>query len=91
MTPLHPALVRFRGEAEADHAYPDLHQHIEELARRGLLVVVDEPINKDTEMHPLVRWQFRCGIGERGTGAPSWASISRPACGLHSSAVAMSA
>src|SRR5882672_5329617 len=34
------------------------------LAREGLLVVVDEPINKDTEMHPLVRWQFRGGIPE---------------------------
>jgi 4-hydroxy-3-polyprenylbenzoate decarboxylase len=29
-----------------------------------LLVVVDEPINKDTEMHPLVRWQYRGGIPE---------------------------
>src|SRR5882672_7844353 len=34
------------------------------LAREGLLVVVDEPINKDTEMHPLVRWQYRGGIPE---------------------------
>ena len=34
------------------------------LARAGLLQVVDEPINKDTEMHPLVRWQFRGGIAE---------------------------
>ena len=23
---------------------------------------IDEPVNKDTEMHPLVRWQFRGGI-----------------------------
>jgi len=34
------------------------------LARQGLLTVVDEPINKDTEMHPLVRWQYRGGIPE---------------------------
>ena len=26
--------------------------------------MVDEPINKDTEMHPLVRWQYRGGIPE---------------------------
>jgi len=45
--------------------YPDLHDHIRGLAREGLLVVVDEPINKDTEMHPLVRWQFRGGIAEK--------------------------
>ena len=34
------------------------------LARAGLLHVIDEPINKDTEMHPLVRWQYRGGIAE---------------------------
>ena len=45
-------------------SYPDLHEHVVELARRGLLVVIDEPINKDTEMHPLVRWQYRGGIPE---------------------------
>jgi len=44
--------------------YPDLHEHLEALERAGLLVTVDRPINKDTEMHPLVRWQFRGGIEE---------------------------
>ena len=29
------------------------------------MVRVDRPINKDTEMHPLVRWQFRGGIPEK--------------------------
>ncbi len=59
------ALERYRDEAKT-HArcYPDLHEHVLALAREGLLVVVDEPINKDTEMHPLVRWQFRGGIAE---------------------------
>jgi 4-hydroxy-3-polyprenylbenzoate decarboxylase len=45
--------------------YPDLHEHIAALDRAGLLITVDRPINKDTEMHPLVRWQFRGGIDER--------------------------
>jgi UbiD family decarboxylase len=45
-------------------AYPDLHDHLEALGRAGLLVTVERPINKDTEMHPLVRWQFRGGIEE---------------------------
>ena len=45
--------------------YPDLHEHLETLERAGLLVTVERPINKDTEMHPLVRWQFRGGIAER--------------------------
>jgi 4-hydroxy-3-polyprenylbenzoate decarboxylase len=44
--------------------YPDLHEHVLALARAGLLHVIEEPINKDTEMHPLVRWQYRGGIPE---------------------------
>ena len=58
------ALDRYRDGAAHDRGYPDLHEHVLALARAGLLVVVDEPINKDTEMHPLVRWQFRGGIPE---------------------------
>jgi len=46
-------------------AYSDLHQHLKALADAGLLITIDRPINKDTEMHPLVRWQFRGGIEER--------------------------
>ncbi len=44
--------------------YPDLRAHIAMLEEKGLLVRVARPINKDTEMHPLVRWQFRGGIAE---------------------------
>ena len=47
-----------------ERAYPDLHDHLKALDDAGLLVTVDRPINKDTEMHPLVRWQFRGGIDE---------------------------
>ena len=46
-------------------AYPDLHDHVRALEKAGQLVRVDRPINKDTEMHPLVRWQFRGGIEEK--------------------------
>src|SRR5213078_3299960 len=55
-----------RGDtgAAARRGYPDLHEHLEALERAGLLITVDRPINKDTEMHPLVRWQFRGGIEE---------------------------
>jgi 4-hydroxy-3-polyprenylbenzoate decarboxylase len=62
---MHGALERYRDSARGvARSYPDLHEHVLALARAGLLVVVDEPINKDTEMHPLVRWQFRGGIAE---------------------------
>jgi UbiD family decarboxylase len=46
-------------------AYADLHDHLKALEQAGLLVTVERAINKDTEMHPLVRWQFRGGIEER--------------------------
>ena len=45
--------------------YPDLHDFIDALDKEGLLIRVDGPINKDTELHPLVRWQFRGGISEK--------------------------
>ncbi len=44
--------------------YSDLHAHIAALEKNGLLLRVKRPINKDTEMHALVRWQFRGGIPE---------------------------
>jgi UbiD family decarboxylase len=44
--------------------YPDLHEHLKALEKAGLLITVERPINKDTELHPLVRWQFRGGIDE---------------------------
>jgi UbiD family decarboxylase len=63
--PASSALERYHdGPPKNPRSYPDLHEHVLALARAGLLVVVDEPINKDTEMHPLVRWQYRGGIPE---------------------------
>ncbi len=47
-----------------ERGYSDLHEHIEALRDAGLLLEIDREINKDTEMHPLVRWQFRGGIPE---------------------------
>ncbi len=44
--------------------YADFQDHIRSLEAAGLLVTINQPINKDTEMHPLVRWQFRGGIPE---------------------------
>ena len=51
-------------QAQPPRAYPDLHDHLATLEARGLLVRVDRQICKDTEMHPLVRWQFRGGFPE---------------------------
>jgi UbiD family decarboxylase len=54
-----------KGQASAPpRAYRDLHEHLKALDEAGLLITVNRQINKDTEMHPLVRWQFRGGIAE---------------------------
>jgi hypothetical protein len=57
-------LERYRDGGSHGRGYADLHDHVLALHRAGLLIVVDEPINKDNEMHPLVRWQYRGGIAE---------------------------
>ena len=49
----------------AERRYNDLQQHIAALKAANLLHVIDAPVNKDTQMHPLVRWQYRGGIPER--------------------------
>jgi len=43
--------------------YKNLREHISALEAAGKLVRVKREINKDTELMPLVRWQFR-GLGE---------------------------
>ncbi|GGE31016.1 carboxylase [Agaricicola taiwanensis] len=44
--------------------YRDLHEHIAALDAAGLLMRVDRPVDKDSEMHPLVRWQYVGGLKE---------------------------
>ncbi|MDP6560950.1 MAG: UbiD family decarboxylase, partial [Candidatus Binatia bacterium] len=39
--------------------YRDFREHLQELEKRGKLVRIKREINKDTELMPLVRWQFR--------------------------------
>jgi UbiD family decarboxylase len=42
----------------------DFQEHLARLEAAGLLTRVDRPINKETELHPLVRWQFQGGLAE---------------------------
>lgn len=44
--------------------YRDLREHISALERNNLLYRIRREVNKDTELMPLVRWQFR-GLPER--------------------------
>jgi len=39
--------------------YKDLREYIQVLEKNDKLVKIKREINKDTELHPLVRWQFR--------------------------------
>ena len=50
--------------ANHNRNYRDLHEHLDALRARGLLVEINEPIDKDAELHPLVRWQFVGGLDE---------------------------
>ena len=49
-------------------AYKDIREYLTALKQRGLLRVVDEPVNKDTELMPLVRWQYRALAENQRTG-----------------------
>jgi len=42
----------------------DFQEHLARLDAAGLLRRIERPINKETELHPLVRWQFQGGLDE---------------------------
>ena len=42
----------------------DLQEHLRRLEAEGLLHRIDRAIDKDSELHPLVRWQFQGGLRE---------------------------
>lgn len=47
------------ASTESGPVYRDIRDYLVELDRRGLLRRVTRTTNKDTEVMPLVRWQFR--------------------------------
>src|SRR6202140_5894745 len=53
-----------RRSGPADGPPLDFQTHLAALEAQGLLTRIDRPINKDTELHPLVRWQFQGGLAE---------------------------
>src|SRR5579884_2346752 len=42
----------------------DFQEHLARLEAAGLLRRIERAIDKDTELHPLVRWQFQGGLNE---------------------------
>jgi UbiD family decarboxylase len=54
-----------RDNAAAQTSAPaDFQEHLANLEAAGLLVRINREVNKDTELHPLVRWQFQGGLDE---------------------------
>jgi UbiD family decarboxylase len=50
--------------SHTDGAPMDLQEHIARLDRAGLLTRIGRAIDKDSELHPLARWQFQGGLSE---------------------------
>src|ERR1700676_1234115 len=52
------------NDTRTRRAPADFQEHLANLEAAGLLVRIDREVNKDTELHPLVRWQFQGGLDE---------------------------
>src|ERR1700751_2331683 len=52
------------GDNETRRAPAAFQGHLANLEAGALLVRIDREVNKDTELHPLVRWQFQGGLDE---------------------------
>lgn len=63
------------NSSSPERAYHDLHDHVRALEEAQLLLKVDVPVNKDTEMHPLMRWQFCGGMEENDRKAMLFTNV----------------
>ncbi len=52
------------SDTTADGPSMDFQAHLRALDARGLLTRIERAIDKDRELHPLVRWQFQGGLRE---------------------------
>lgn len=60
--PRHGSIKNYYFITEADvKYYQDLREYIDALRKNDKLITVKRRIDKDTELHPLVRWQY-CGL-----------------------------
>src|ERR1700749_2519491 len=53
-----------KTRATPSRAPTDFQEHLANLAAARLVVRIEREVNKDTELHPLVRWQFQGGLDE---------------------------
>ena len=52
------------GQKRSDGPPLDFQEHLRALDACGLLTRIERKIDKDSELHPLVRWQFQGGLSE---------------------------
>lgn len=52
------------AKTNTERGYDDFQEHLARLETAGLVQRIDQEVNKDTELHPLVRWQYRGGVPE---------------------------
>jgi UbiD family decarboxylase len=55
---------QLRAKAQPSGPPLDFQEHLARLEAAGLLVRIEREVNKETELHPLVRWQFQGGLSE---------------------------
>ncbi len=48
----------------AGTAPTDFQEHLKILEAKGLVTRIDRAVNKDTELHPIARWQFQGGLDD---------------------------
>ena len=58
------AADKAHATAASGGAPTDFQKHLALLEAQGLIVRVERPIDKNSELHPLVRWQFQGGLAE---------------------------
>ena len=61
--------------ATETRGYADFPEHLARLDAAGLVRRIEAPVNKDTELHPLVRWQYRGGIPDEERKAFVFANV----------------
>ena len=62
--PWRPNRTPIPDPGRRQRGYADFQDHLAALDAAGLLYRVDHPVDKDSVLHPLVRWQFRGGLRE---------------------------
>lgn len=56
-------IIETENRMASNKYYRDFREHLKAVEERGKLIRIQREINKDTELMPLVRWQFR-GLDE---------------------------